>query len=130
MNYLIKTVSELAVKAGFDVWLSSKGNYGFMGAKDGLVTCSFAVRLGELTFTGSYISVNPKQCGQGWRIDKEFPLTVPGIKSIMQAAQNPPSWAHSGCSYRLKTVDEHLKMYGKTSNYYKFEGFHGKLESQ
>jgi len=107
MNYRQKMIQERAQEikeAGFRVFLSKDGEYGFFTDAEGSRVVSFGLDLGVTRFSGNYISEGN---GSGWRME--------GDTYSAMFKQNPPSWAVGNTPTKLKTLKQYLKDYQRSS---------------
>jgi len=105
-------VSQIMQDESLRVFLAEKGTYGFYTDQDGGSMVSFQCDLGEITFSGNYITSDPRKTGSGWQMG---PIESGNYAMVLKAT--PPSWAVNGATWRLTTVEEHLKNYQSSSRY-------------
>lgn len=98
-------------KEGFRVFLSSKGQYGFYTNKEGDRLVGFEMGLGGIKFSGNYTTEKPRQTGTGWALEEQN-----SYQKMFDT--RPPRWAVGDINYRMTTLKEHLKSYGKSSRFF------------
>jgi hypothetical protein len=116
----LKKPVELALKAGYRVFIAEKGTYGFITNKDGSVLLSMQFDGLRFSTGGNYRPVKQSDgrlVGQGWRVGEEWPVTCADIHRLMKQASKPPRWATNGIPVRLATLQDQLNSYQKSSRY-------------
>lgn len=111
---------------GYAVYVSRTGEHGFY--TDGAAVVSFGGSWNfALDFSGNYRAAegeNVRFVGTGWMLDRSV-----GIPSEADADAYiktlPPRWATGGLAVRRTTPEQHLKTYGISSGYTKFEPTQG-----
>lgn len=106
-----ETIQEIAanlLNEGMRVFIAERGTYGFFTDKEGSRVVSFQMDLGTVTCSGNYIS---RHCGTGWRYESGEQPRPAMLKDYA------PHWATKGEQVKLATLDDHLKLYGKSSRY-------------
>jgi hypothetical protein len=118
LEHDLNVIRELATgirKAGFRVFLSKSGKYGFFTDTEGKSTVSFHMQYGAVGFTANHKTDSPRQAGTGWRID---PVGMTTYQEMIAATT--PTWARGGAdpsTIRRTTLPEHLAMFGRSSGY-------------
>ena len=110
-DYKRIATDELTAKllaAGYRVFLAERGTYGFYTNSVGFPIVSFQNDLGGFSYSGNYRS---SSCGTGWGL---YPHTP---EAMLKAAARPPRWATSGEDVTVKTLEQHLDQYQKSSRY-------------
>lgn len=118
-KYLVDTVN-LALAAGFRVFIAKKGTYGFITDRQGSAVLSIKFDGLCFTFGGEYRAVKAKDggvVGQGWRIGEDWLTTKADIITAFNAAKHPPHWATQGLPVTLTTLETQLSSYNKYCNY-------------
>jgi hypothetical protein len=104
INHLAKKL----LGEGYRVFIAERGTYGFYTNEAGSPVVSFQSDLGGISYAGNYKS---SRCGTGWGLDLDTP------EAMLQAATYPPRWATSGENVTVKTLEQHLDQYQKSSKY-------------
>jgi len=102
---------------GFRVFLAEKGTYGFYTNKEGSRVVSFESDLGNVSFGGNYRPLNLHEgrlVGTGWRMEN---VSHDKAGFVGALNRNAPVWATQGIKVKYETLDDHLKLYGRSSNY-------------
>lgn len=105
---LVDVVKDLLAE-GWRVFIAKRGDYGFFTNEAGERTVSFDRGLGGLNWSGNYKTSDPRQTGDGWRLE-------PSTYMNMFAAY-PPQWAVRKTSWKYQTLDMKLAVFQKTSQY-------------
>lgn len=111
-------IQELAQKIkadGFRVFISGSGKYGFFTDTEGNNIVCFGVDdlSYEYTFTKCYEAVKATRSntvGNGWRLQNNLTF-----KQMIN--ENAPKWATKGVHVKYTTLQKHLIIYQKSSNY-------------
>jgi len=127
-DYKIEAIKELAknlITAGYRVFISKTGTYGFYTDKEGSKVISFQMDLFSVSARGNYKTSAPKQTGQGWRITDCFSCFNMDSSDNKDEADKvfnayPPSWALGSATFKYTTLERHLKEYGQSSGYTEF----------
>lgn len=112
MNEVIaRLVTELK-DAGYVVYVAEKGTYGFYTDENGERVVSFGLDLGNIKWSGNYISERNSGMGTGWRMQQDT------FYNMLYAPA--PHWATwRGGRWRYATEQDQLDRYGATSRYTK-----------
>lgn len=104
---IIQSEVQAIQKAGFRVFLSKKGNYGFF--TDCKRVISFDLDFFTVQFSGNYTPPS-KECGTGWRLEE-------GLTYQQMLNSYPPPWikTHEVKNFRLSSPKDYLKNYQKSS---------------
>jgi hypothetical protein len=113
---LIQQIAKKLVSFGYDVYISEDKTYGFY--TDGKRVVSFGGQWHFFVdFSGNYATT--KQSGTGWQIAREqSDITEEQASEYIRA--NAPAWTGNKTPV-YTTPEQHLKTYGKSSGYSKFE---------
>lgn len=112
---LIQHIAQKLHGFGFDVYISKDGTYGFYTNGQRVISFGGSYNF-FVDFSGNYKSRG--NSGTGWMIEKEkSDITEDQAKRYIEA--NAPRWANADPIYT--TPEEHLRTYGKSSGYQKFE---------
>lgn len=98
--------------AGFRPFLAASGTYGFYTDAEGSRVVSFQVDLGMVKVSGNYKTSWPSRTGTGWGLGG-FNQT----KIAEYFNSYPPRWAVGDATWKLTTLEEHLKTYQSSSKY-------------
>lgn len=112
---LIQQVANKLAQFGYNVYVSGDGRHGFY--TDGKRVVSFGGHWDFFVdFSGNY---GPKNnSGTGWGIAKErTDITEDEAKAYITA--NAPEWTGNSKNTSYTTPEQHLAMYGKSSDYQK-----------
>lgn len=112
---IIKETAEQTTKQGYRFFIAESGTYGFI--TDGQKVVSVGIEYFAPTFSGNYVTDNPRQCGQGWRLEYSGAFNCAEL-----LAQNAPRWATQGAKWRYKTLTEYLAQYQASSRFLEYEG--------
>lgn len=115
-NYKQEAITELVkrlIAAGFRVFISKSGTYGFYTDAKGTKVICFQNDLGITSFSGNYKTDKPKETGTGWRIQEGDNGTY--YQAIFDSCA--PKWAVKDAKYSYTTLEQHLKSYGESSGY-------------
>ena len=115
-----KQIADVIRAAGFIVYLSYTGEYGFFTDEKEEVTVSFGNLRSGPRFYGCYEPT--KSAGNGWGIADIYPLDVAKVKEVFKQAHYPPLWATKGAKVKLLTVARKLTIYDAASSFRKVEG--------
>ena len=117
MNRTQRNMQEVATEiknAGFDVYLSNNGEYGFY--TDGKRVVSFNDDLGGVCLSGNYMP--QPTLGSGWRLDaSELELSTEYLQHKLN--ERAPRWATNGLAVDYTTPEYYLKVYGESSGFHK-----------
>lgn len=120
-DYEKQALNELILKLkenGLRVFIAQKGCYGFFTDSKLEKVVTFQSEFSGFKFSGSYKTSNPRETGQGWRLEDELSF-YEMLNSI------PPRWAVKDNKWKLKTVKDYLKVYQKSSKFKEvFKGQH------
>lgn len=111
---IIQELTENIKKAGFRVFIAESKSHGFYTDNSGSKLISFQNDLSGIQFSGNYRTSKPSQTGSGWILNVDNTSKF-DIKSIFN--EIPPYWATAGSKWAYTTLEQHLKMYGKSSKY-------------
>lgn len=107
-------IAQAAIDAGFRAFIAEQGNYGFYTDDEGSRLVDFQVNgYFEESVSGNYVTSNPQQCGQGWRIADSVNTDM--ISEYFN--QTAPRWATGRNTWRYKTLAEHQSEYQASSRY-------------
>ena len=109
---IVEAIATQLVSYGYTVYLAKSREYGFY--TDGESVVSFGSPYNFfVNFSGNYKS---KNSGSGWQIAAEqSEITAEEAAQYINAY--PPFWATKGEAVTLKTPEQHLATYGKSSGY-------------
>ena len=112
---LIQHIAKKLDSFGYQVYLSKDGQYGFY--TDGRRVISFGGQWSfSVDFSGNYAP--SKTSGTGWGIAKEK-TDITRDEADRYINTNAPTWT-GNTSPIYTTPEQHLKTYGKSSGYTKF----------
>jgi hypothetical protein len=101
---------------GYDVYVSGDGRHGFY--TDGRRVVSFGGHWNlSVDFSGNYAA--SRASGTGWQISTEQ-SDINAAQAAAYISKNAPAWTGNACPV-YTTPEQHLKTYGKSSAYQKFE---------
>ena len=113
---IIQNIAENLHKYGYDVYLSKDKCYGFYTNGKRVVSFGGSWQF-CVDFSGNY--KQSKESGTGWGIAKELTdISEEDANAFINA--NAPSWTRNKNPI-YTTPDQHLKTYGNSSGYAKFE---------
>jgi hypothetical protein len=127
-DYKRETIEELAknlIAAGYRVFISKTGTYGFYTDKEGTKIISFQMDLLSVSASGNYKTSEPSRTGGGWQITDCFSCfnrypSVNKVEADKVFNAYPPSWALGSATFKYTTLEQHLKQYGQSSGYVEF----------
>lgn len=112
---LIQNIAQALHSYGFDVYISADGRHGFY--TNGQRVVSFGGQWNSsVDFSGNYVP--SKTSGSGWIIAKEQ-TDITKEQSDAYINAHAPSWT-GNTNPIYTTPKQHLKTYGKSSGYTKF----------
>lgn len=111
ISEMCQEVVKIIQEAGFTVYVSKDGEYGFFTAEDEPIVVSFSGFRHAARFYGCYTAPPNSGCGTGWGIDDIYPLTVEKVHEIFRLAHYPPRWAVGNHRVTLVSTAQYLKTY-------------------
>jgi hypothetical protein len=107
----IKEIAKDIQDAGYRVFISEDGTFGFYTDAEGSRLVSFGIDLLSVRFSGNYKTSDPRKTGTGWRIGEN--------RTDYQAMFDAPAptWATKGVTWEYTTLAEHLDRYAKCCGY-------------
>lgn len=115
MNWKQEYIAELAqeiLSQGFRVFIAENGTHGFYTDEVGTRVISFQLNYLHPSFSGNYITDNPRSTGTGWQIKDG---TVDDYDDVFY--EYPPAWAVGDAKWRYSTLQDHLDRYQQSSKY-------------
>lgn len=114
MAYEKETIAELVPeikKAGYRVFVAKKGTYGFYTDAEGSRVISFGADLSRVSFSGNYITNQPRLTGTGWVLGYD-------LKNFDSAFKASPSLNFVGISkWAFTSLKQYLEAYQSSSEF-------------
>jgi|GEM_PF-5470220 len=98
---------------GLRPFVAESGTYGFYTDREGQSVVCFQIDYTCFKFSGNYVTSEPRVYGTGWCMGEACNVSKQQAYNMLH---NGPSFIVS-CGYRLKTLEEYLKDYQKSSRF-------------
>lgn len=117
----LQFLTPLVLAANLRIFFAEKGDYGFITDETGSSVLTFGLDGIRLHFGGQYSAVNRGDAvyiGQGWQIaDYLYPENSQDIKTLFAQSTIAPQWATRGKPVTIKTLEQYLKTYQRSSRF-------------